>query len=60
MKTTIDELVYTLNNIDRVCTDLCSLSVKPSTTEEDGNSCSEAKELLQEYKKMILRTRVDI
>lgn len=60
MKTTIDELVYTLNNIDRVCTKLCSLSVKPSTTEEYGDSCIEARDLLEEFKKMILRTKVEI
>lgn len=60
MKTTIDELVDTLNQIDTVCKDLYHLSVKTTTTEEECDTCSEASSLLSEFKKMILRTKVEI
>lgn len=60
MKTSIDELVDTLNNIDVACKDLYDLSVKPSLTEQKTDSCHDARELLIEFKKMILRTKVEI
>lgn len=60
MKTTIDELVDTLNCIDVACKDLYDLSNKPLLTEQETDSCNDARDLLIEFKKMLLRTKVEI
>lgn len=60
MKTTIDELVNTLRAVDNVRDELRAIAVKPSTTELEADTCNEARDLLDEFKKMILRTKVEV
>lgn len=60
MKTAISELVDTLRSIENVSTELRDIAVKPSTTEQESDTCNEARDLLDEFKKMILRTKVEI
>jgi len=60
MKTTIDELVNTLRSIDNIKDELKGIAVKPSTTELESDTCNEARDLLDEFKKMILRTKVEV
>lgn len=60
MKTTIGELVDTIRTIDNVDIELRDIAAKPSTTEQEADACSEARDLLNEFKKMILRTKVEV
>lgn len=60
MKTTINDLVITLTHIDMACTELHDIAVKPSTTDQETESCNDAIDLLRDFKNMLLRTKVEI